>query len=447
VGRGHRKSNTEREELENMKCKQIWITAAAALLMAAALGAPALGAEKKAAVSPALQHLATQLSLVKSSVGKREIAFTAKDFEEALGVSHLDGIVIRQLPSASVGKLMLGSLEVMRNQTVSRSNLSSLRFVPTGGGKKAEFVFEAWDENGYAVTCTLRMSDTVNTAPTAAGVAKDRFTVSTFKNIAVSGILPAEDAEGDRLTYEIVSYPKKGLLSLIDRDGGRFVYTPVKNYAGKDTFTYTVTDEYGNRSAVMTMIVRVTASENGTVFTDMIGHESHYSAIRLSDMGIMEGRGEGNALVFAPEERVSRAEFLCLVMRAAGIEPPKKDAVTVFHDDSEIPAEYKAYVAMAYEKGYITGHADGGLPVFDPNEGVTRGEACVMIGNILDPEAPAEKPVFADRDFIPAWVVEDAEILAALGIIKTEGGYFSPFEGIDRAEAAELLLAVVEMVS
>ncbi len=421
-------------------------TVAALLLvtmMMALSGGTVSGAEQKAAVSPALDILARELTMVKSGVGKRDIVFTAEDFEEALGVSELGGIVIRELPSASSGKLMLGSLEVMKNQPISRSNLGALRFVPTGEGSRAEFVFEGGNEASYAVTCTLRITEKENYAPTSAGVEKDRFTVKTFKNIAIYGSLPVRDPEGDDLIFEIASYPKKGLLTLADREDGQFVYTPVKNYSGKDTFTYTVTDEYGNRSPELTMTVRVTASENGTVFTDMIGHEAHYSAILLSDLGIMEGRTENGKTVFAPEERVTRAEFLCLVMKAAGLEPVKDEAVTVFHDDSEIPAEYKAYVAMAYEKGYITGYAEEGLPVFDPNDKITKGEACVMMGGILDPEAPAVRPVFADRDFIPAWVVDDAEALVALGVVKTDGGYLSPFEGVSRAEAAELIAAVV----
>ena len=416
-------------------------------LLTTAGGTMSLAAEREAAVSPALAILSQDLSMVKSGIGRAEITFAPEDFEEALGVSGLNTVVIRTLPAASDGKLMLGSLEVMKNQTISRSNLSALRFVPTGTGRDAAFVFEAGEE-GYAVTCTLRMLEKQNYAPTSAGVEESRFTVQTFKNIAVYGTLPASDPEGDDLLFEVVSYPKKGLLTLTDRDDGQFVYTPVKNYAGKDSFTYTVTDEYGNRSDEMTVTLRVRASEHGTVFEDMIGHWGHYSAIRLSDLGIMTGKVEGEKNVFAPDEGVSRAAFLAMAMQAAGIpvDTTGETAVTVFHDDREIPQAYRAYVATAFEKGYIRGFEEDGLPMFDPNGNVTRAEACVMIGNILELEAPVLKPVFADASDIPVWAVDSIYALTSLGILSGTGnGYVSPHEEIDRAQVAELLAAVVDL--
>jgi len=421
---------------------------AALLLLTTAGGAVVSAVGEEAVVSPALSVLSRELTMVKSGVGRAEITFCAEDFEEALGVSKLDSVVIRTLPTASDGKLMLGSLEVMKNQTISRSNLSALRFVPAGTGRDAAFVFEAGGDASYAVTCTLRVLEKENFAPTSAGVEESRFTVQTFKNIAVYGTLPASDPEGDGLCFEVVSYPKKGLLTLTDRDDGQFVYTPVKNYAGKDSFTYTVTDEYGNRSDEMTVTLRVRASEHGTVFEDMIGHWGHYSAIRLSDLGIMTGKVEGEKNVFAPDDEVSRAEFLAMTMKAAGIavEASEEKVVTVFHDDSEIPQAYKAYVAAAYEKGYIRGFEENGLPVFDPNGNVTRAEACVMIGNILSLDAPVVKPVFADASDIPAWAADSIYALTVLGILSGTGnGYVSPHEEIDRAQVAELLAAVVDL--
>ncbi len=429
--------------------KQIKIGAAVliVLLISTLMASMVFAAEKAPPVSPALTILSQNLHMAKSGVGREEIAFTAADFEEALGVSKVEGIVIRSLPSASAGKLMLGSLEVIKNQTVSKSNLSYLRFVPTGEGRKAEFVFSASGEGSYAVTCSLYTLDKENYAPTSSGVEEDRFSLHTFKNIAVYGTLPVRDPEGDGLTFEIVSYPLKGLLSLTDRDDGHFVYTPVKNYTGKDTFTYTVTDAYGNRSEEIDMTIRVSASEHGTVFQDMIGHRGHVSAIRLSDQGIMEGRTEGDALVFAPEETVTRAAFLAMVMKTVGIEVEEDEAVaTVFHDDEEIPTAYRAYVATAYEKGYIRGFEEDGLPVFDPNGAITRAEACVMIGNILDPKVPILKPVFADASEIPAWAEDSMYALGAMGILQgAEDGYVSPHEELNRAEVAEMLSAVLDL--
>lgn len=105
----------------------------------------------------------------------------------------------------------------------------------------------------------------------------------TYKNIAVFGNMIADDPEDDILKYEIVSYPKKGILSVTDKYTGEFIYTPTKNYTGKDSFTYTVTDAYGNRSDVIRMDIKISRSEHGTVFDDLIGQNCHNSAIMLSD--------------------------------------------------------------------------------------------------------------------------------------------------------------------
>ena len=417
----------------------------ALVLIAAVGGASVYAKEKEAPVSPALAILAQDLSLTKTGLCGRDITFTANDFEEALGVNGVSEVVIRSLPSAVAGKLMLGSLEVMKNQTLSRDQLSALRFVPTDGVSHSAFVVTAGDQVSYAVTCHLRVIETLNFTPTAAGIAEDRFSLRTYRNIAIYGSLPIDDPEGDGLTFEVVSYPQKGLLFMTNKAYGEFVYTPMKNFSGTDSFSYTVTDEYGNRSPAIKMTVSVGRSESGTVYSDMIGHWGHYSAIRLSDLGIMTGKVSGDSLVFDPEGAVTRAEFLKMTMQAAGISVSEAPTNTVFYDDAEIPAAYRPYVALAYEKGYVEGFEEDGLPMFDPNGTVTRAEACVMIDRIMKPAVSSTKPVFSDAAAIPTWAEDAMYTLGALGVIQGTGdGYASPEEEIDRAQVAKMLAAVID---
>ncbi|MBE6637162.1 MAG: hypothetical protein E7618_05105, partial [Ruminococcaceae bacterium] len=234
----------------------------ALLLIAAVGGASVYAKEAQAPVSPALAILANDLSLTKTGLCGRDITFTAGDFEEALGVDGLSEIVIRSLPSAVAGKLMLGSLEVMKNQTLSRDQLSALRFVPNDGVSTSAFVVTAGDHATYAVTCHLRVIETLNFTPTAVGIEENRFSLHTYRNIAIYGSLPIEDPEGDSLTFEIVSYPKKGLLFMTNKQSGEYVYTPMKNFSGTDSFSYTVTDEYGNRSSAIPMTISVGRSDS-----------------------------------------------------------------------------------------------------------------------------------------------------------------------------------------
>ena len=62
------------------------------------------------------------------------------------------------------------------------------------------------------------------------------------------------DADGDTLTITAVTTPAHGLAD-IAMDGKSIVYTPRMNYAGKDNFTYTVSD--GTNSATATVYVSV----------------------------------------------------------------------------------------------------------------------------------------------------------------------------------------------
>lgn len=429
--------------------KKKWIAVLIGALSAVLLvgGASNALAGGRAPVSPALEIIASDLSLIKSGLCGEPIRFEASDFEQALGVDGLDAIVIRSLPSATAGKLMLGSLEVMKNQTISSSNLGDLRFIPTGKGvSESTFVFSAGNDYVYAVTCTLHVLAEKNAVPTAVGIDSDRFSLHTYRNIAIYGKLPMSDPEGDALTFEIVSSPKKGLLVLSDKNSGEFVYTPTKNYSGSDKFCYVVTDCYGNRSEVMTMSIKVTRSEENTVFADLIGHPAHYSAIRLSDAGIMRGVAYAGEEFFSPDMTVTRAEFLVMTMMAAGIRVDTDTKVsTVFQDDKEIPAAYRPYVAVAYENGYISGSDRDDPAIFDPNGTVTRAEAAVMMDNILDADVPVVKPVFADKALVPSWAEDAIASLYALGILDHEKGYILPTMELTRAEVAMMLSAFLDV--
>lgn len=432
-----------------MKKGKKYLAAVSAALMLATAGLGAVSAaEEKASVSPALSIISGNIDMVKTGLCGNEIRFTAKDFEDALGVSELDSVVIISLPSAVSGKLMLGSLEVMKNQTISKANLSALRFVPQSSEKsECNFVFRAGNAQKYDVTCTIHVIESQNFAPTAAGIDADYFQLMTYKNIAVFGNMIADDPEDDILKYEIVSYPKKGILSVTDKYTGEFIYTPTKNYTGKDSFTYTVTDAYGNRSDVIKMDIKISRSEHGTVFDDLIGQNCHNSAIMLSDLGIMTGKIEGEKNIFDPEGSVSRAEFLVMSMKIAGIDISgvSDSAVSVFSDDGNIPSEYKNYVIAAYNMGYIKGYDSDGELVFHPQENVTVAEACVMLNNIINIGKPVTKPVFSDSDSIPSWAEDAISALCAAGIVNTRDGYVMPSEILTRADAAEILAAVANM--
>jgi len=250
------------------------------LALAAILAVPISAKSNTPPVSPALEHISQRtLTLTKSCLKNNEISFTAKDFEDALGVKRLESVTVVSLPLVTEGRLMLSSLEVMRGQTISHSNLGKLRFVPNPANNRSEtqeasFTFVGTSSAGsgsYEVACNMYVLDELNFAPTAASVDESALCWSTQKEIPVWGTLRAHDPEGDEVRYEIVSYPKKGVLSM-RTDFGDYIYTPVDGYTGKDSFSYAAYDKYGNRSEDVTVTLDISKRACDVEYGDMAGH-------------------------------------------------------------------------------------------------------------------------------------------------------------------------------
>ncbi len=429
--------------------KYLWIPICLALVMAAApvLTARGVVAEEKEApaaplrVSPALDVLANELKLTKTGLVNREIAFSPLDFETLLGVGHLSSITVLTLPDESVGKLYLESTPVMKNQVISREMLSALKFRPAKDKSgDCTFVFGTVSSSQpLALSCTLRLSEGMNFAPEAESTGGK--SLSTLAGIPLHGRLSATDPEGDALTYRILSYPEGGTLRLSDRAEGRYVYTPLSGYIGKDSFTYVVIDEYGNPSDEVKVSVEVEQPQTALVYCDLAGNPAQLPAMRLAEAGVMIGETIGASAYFHPERSVTRAEFLAMVMCAAGIEVPAEGEATTFADDAEIPDYLRRYVSYAKAKGYIVGSSADGNGSFEPCRAVTFAEAAVMLQSVLDLRATGVYSVFADGQEIPAWAEEAVFAVAGAGLFPE--GVFAADSSLTRADAAVMLSGVL----
>ena len=140
--------------------------------------------------------------------------------------------------------------------------------------------------DGVATSAAAIISiEVTNLAPTASSQS-----VSTKANIGVEIILVGQDGNGDPLTYNIVSNPTNGSIS-----GAAPVvtYTPNTNYAGSDSFTFTVSDGM-DISAPATVSVNVTN-------TTPIATAQNISVVANTDSAItLAGTdSDGDALTFA----------------------------------------------------------------------------------------------------------------------------------------------------
>jgi S-layer homology domain. len=398
-------------------------------------------------VTPALDVIANNLNLIKTGLVNNDITFTADDFDRALGVSKVSNITILSLPSVTEGRLMLGSLEVMRNQTISRSNLNMLRFIPTGNNiSEANFTFSnGGNDQKYTVKCTLYVLSELNFAPTISTVNESVLNLSTQKNITVFGTMKAMDPENDRLTYEIVSQPSKGILVMLDKNYGEYKYTPTADFTGKDNFEYVVCDKYGNYSDSVKVNIVVEKAASDIIYTDMVNHWAHNAAIKMTAANVMTGEKVGDSMVFNPNGTVSRCEFLAMAMSSLGIKAVNTTD-TGFVDDGNIPSQYKGYVAAAVQSGYISGVDTEYGRCFYPNNDITRAEAAVILNNMLGAKQPVIKPVFADETNVPVWAEDALYALNEIGVFKGTGeGFISPYSVITRAQTAQILCCLMEM--
>ena len=108
--------------------------------------------------------------------------------------------------------------------------------------------FRATDPSGATSDATVTITVApVNDAPVA--VAQS---VTTAEDTAPPILLGASDVDGDALTTSIAVTPLKGTLS---GAGPSRTYTPLPNFRGTDTFTFSVSDGTASSSAVVTITV------------------------------------------------------------------------------------------------------------------------------------------------------------------------------------------------
>ncbi len=399
-------------------------------------------------ISPAFDILEKELTMIMTSSSSEGIFFDETDFEDAVGTSEIDSITINSLPSPASGVLFLGNVEVMKNQTVSSSNLNMLRFVPLSDTAETSFSYTANLKSGSrSLTCSLYVINGENASPVTTYTGRVYTDVTTYSGIPYYGTMKVSDPENDQLTYQIVSKPKNGKLELTDKSAGSYIYTPLDNYSGQDSFVYNAFDKYGNTSENVSVSITVKANTAGHTYDDMEGSWAYSCALRATEMGLMSGKYEGTKYVFSPDSDVTRAEFLALAMKAAGYQTDNISVInTGFEDDDLIPAEYKSCVALASELNIINGvPAEEGVFLY-PTSSITRAEAAVILNNMLDIEETVFRPVFRDETHIPSWAESAIYTMNNAGILCGVGeGYISPYSTVSRAQTAQILCILMDI--
>ena len=388
----------------------------------------------------------TVADLSKNGLMGSMFVFTNEEFQVTGDNSvSLQAVVVETLPDAGAGTLLLGGTILEPGSRVEKSALSGLRFQSLGNPTvtKTSFAMRPVFSNGQEGK-TFRVELTLLEKENHPPVARN-MDLSTYKNVSVTGYFDAVDAEGDVLTFRMMSNPARGAVELAQDGSGRFVYRPYENKTGKDSFTYAALDEAGNLSGKATVTVLIEKGTTAVTYRDLDGDPAHKSAVRLAEEGIYVGPCVGGAYTFDPRARVTRAEFLSMAMAVAGLEPMEDVAVTGFMDDSAIPFWSKGNVSAALRAGAIRGGRDEqGASIFMAQAPITYGQAAVMLDNLLQvTDVPVE--VFASGAETH-WASQAAADLCACGVLSAEGMGTDMLEQyLTLGEAAVLLDGAMEI--
>ncbi|GAA0336675.1 hypothetical protein GCM10008967_28760 [Bacillus carboniphilus] len=178
--------------------------------------------------------------------------------------------------------------------------------------------------------------------------------------------------------------------------------------------------------------------ENSKTFTDIQNAWAKDEIEVLASRSIISGKTEDS---FAPEDKLTRAEFAVLLSRALNL--PTEQYQGTFTDVTEGKKWAYAGIEAAHRAGIVAGFEDGS---YNPDAKISREEMAVMIvraveyqnSTLLEDLDPSTQ--FVDEGKIGTFAFDAIYQANALGIISGRAGnVFDPKTNTTRAEAAAML--------
>lgn len=386
-----------------------------------------------------LAAMADGTEIIKTAISGKKIVFSDVDFKQGLCITDFDKIEITAVPESNQGVLMLAGRRVGIGTVIKRKNIGALVFIPASRDvSECRFKFKTDDyASGAEVDFVLKFTEKVNYAPTVSQ--KNEGTLTTQREVKVWGMMRAEDSEADALEYLVISYPKVGALTVLDKKTGEFLYTPPTDYTGEVSFTFVARDEWGNFSKPEKVEIKVTERMSEVEYEDLKDHRDYNAAIALTAIGAADGRLIGDGVYFMPEDKVTIAEFVTMAMKCAGISADKSLTATYFDDDADIPTPMKSYIATAQKYGIVQGKFENGGLFLRPNAPITRYEAAMIMSALVVGGSDAVLPTFSDGDTLPVWAEEAVAKMCAMGIFDGECETIGANEELTKIECAAYL--------
>ncbi|MCM1566277.1 MAG: leucine-rich repeat protein [Dehalobacter sp.] len=177
---------------------------------------------------------------------------------------------------------------------------------------------------------------------------------------------------------------------------------------------------------------------NKVSFNDVAAGAWYSKAVGfIAARGITTGTGNGN---FSPDAKLTRGDFLVMLMRAYGIAPAENPQDNFADAGSTY---YTGYMAAAKQLGISRGV---GSNMFAPDKEITRQEMFTLLYNALKgirqlPQGDSGKTIsdFADAGQTDSWAKDAMTLLVETGTVGGSGGALTPLSTTFRAEMAQVL--------
>lgn len=162
----------------------------------------------------------------------------------------------------------------------------------------------------------------------------------------------------------------------------------------------------------------------------------------VTDAGLIDGVDSNN---FAPEQNLTRGEFLLMLGRMAGVDP----SPVGFSDFSDVDgnSELSAYACWAVDAKITGGYTNGKFGTYDP---ISREEMATMMQKYLEASKIIMIPqqtvaTLQDATTISTWATESVEMIQKVGLMVGDTrGNFNPVNKIKRSEASAIFMRLME---
>ncbi|MFS0726231.1 S-layer homology domain-containing protein [Paenibacillus sp. 1P07SE] len=289
---------------------------------------------------------------------------------------------------------------------------------------------------GGVEAAAMRNQQTLITQPIAFQVTissgEKSLEITEFAKYVERSIALAEDVDSSRITTGVV----------LGEDGELYhVPTTIRMKDGK---------YYAHIKSLSNSVYAVVW--NPEEFTDLEQHWSREEATDMAARMIVPGLTE---TAFAPHEKVARAEFAVMTVRALGLQPagPGEPLWT----DMSAADRWEADLRTAHAYGIARGDEKGS---FHPHQTITRAEASSILaralevagleGSVSSAEAATLLASFKDGGEVDGWAAGHIGAAIQAGILHGDNDMIRPLQEVNRAQAAAMLrrlLVAAELIN